>query len=37
VSKWRKQYKQKLVVEAMQEYTYMEYHFFNDLDEEIIY
>lgn len=37
VRKWRKQYKQKLVVVPMQEYTYMEYHFFNDLDEEIIY
>ncbi|HOE05628.1 MAG TPA: Rne/Rng family ribonuclease [Bacteroidales bacterium] len=35
--KWRKQYKQKLVVLPMQEYTYMEYHFFNELDEEIIY
>ncbi|NLA24605.1 MAG: ribonuclease E/G, partial [Bacteroidales bacterium] len=35
--KWGKQYKQKLVVFPMQEYTYMEYHFFNELGEEIIY
>jgi len=35
--KWRKQYKQKLVILPMQEYTYKEYHFFNEFDEEIIY
>jgi ribonuclease G len=35
--KWQKQYHQKIVVFPMMEYSYMEYHFFNETHEEIIF
>lgn len=35
--KWQKQFRQKIVVFPMMEYSYMEYHFFNESDEEIIF
>lgn len=34
--KWQKQYRQKIVIYPMMEYSYMEFHFFNEMDEEII-
>lgn len=35
--KWQKQFRQRIVVYPMMEYSYMEYHFFNESDEEIIF
>jgi len=34
---WQKEHKCKIFVSPMMSYTYMEYHFFDDKDEELIY